>query len=92
MAKIDKLYAFIMEEGDGPETEGIMAVRMESPEGDPFWMPLVGGDMSRVQNLTEFADSIAKTKNKPYKIVEFHKVSETRRQPEAKVRGGKLLQ
>ena len=89
MPKVDRLYAFIMQDGETENDEGIIAMRLTPPNQEPFWTPLIGADMSRVKDLTQIADDIARTKGKTYKIVEFHKVSEVIRQPDATTAGGK---
>ena len=88
MPRINRLYAFIIQDGERPDDEGIMAMRITPPNQEPFWMPLVGADMNRVNDLTEHADGIARVKGRPYKIVEFHKVSEVHRQSHIEVAGG----
>ena len=87
MPKIDRLFAFIMQD-KGVDDEGVMAMRVSPPDKEAVWVPLIGADMNRVNGLTQYADDIAKLKGKPYKIVEFHKVSEVHRQPEVIVAGG----
>ncbi len=52
MPKITEMYAFIAE--DGPEDEGIVAMMV----GDG-WMPMVGGDMARMESLKPIAEKIA---------------------------------
>jgi len=89
MARIDRLYAFIIQDGERPDDEGVMAMRVNPPNQEPFWMPLVGADMNRVNDLTEHADNIARVKGKPYKIVEFRKVSEVHRRSGATIAGGR---
>lgn len=87
MPKINRLYAFIIQDGERPDDEGIMATRISPPNQEPFWMPLVGADMNRVNDLVDHADQIASIKGKPYTIVEFQKVSEIHRQAAATAGG-----
>jgi hypothetical protein len=64
--KITELYAFVSI-GDDPDDEGIMAFQTN----DGTWMPMVGADMTRVNQLKPMADRISKTTGKPYKILRF---------------------
>ena len=89
MPKINKLYAFIMQDGETENDEGVIAMKITPTNQEAFWIPLIGADMSRVKDLTKTADDIARAMGKPYKIVEFHKVSEIHRQPDAEIAGGK---
>lgn len=52
MSKITELYAFIAEEG--PDDEGVVAMKL----GDT-WLPMVGGDMNRMESLRPVATEIA---------------------------------
>jgi hypothetical protein len=62
--KIEKMFAFVSQEGEG---EGVMAAMTQ----DGTWMPLVGADMSRVKALVPVANDISKATGRPYKIYEF---------------------
>jgi hypothetical protein len=64
--KIKELYAFVSI-GDEPDDEGIMAFQTD----DGTWMPMVGADMTRVNELKPLADRISKITGKPYKILRF---------------------
>jgi hypothetical protein len=66
MPKITELFAFVSI-GDDPDDEGIMAFQTN----DGIWMPMVGADMTRVNQLKPMADRISKTTGKPYKILKF---------------------
>lgn len=65
MPKITEMYAFVAAD-KGPEDEGVMA--MQTVTG---WMPLVGADMVRVNDLKPIAEMIAKNTGKPYRILRF---------------------
>ena len=66
MPKITELYAFVSI-GSEPDDEGIMAFQTD----DGIWMPMIGADMTRVNQLKPPADRISKTTGKPYKILRF---------------------
>lgn len=61
---IKKLYAFIADEGPG---EGVCAFQM--PNGN--WMPMVGADMKRIDELWNMAQKIADTTEKKITLCEF---------------------
>ena len=65
MPKIKRMYAFVAEEEPGEE--GVMGMQM----GDGAWIPLVGADMTRIEQLIPIADRIAAISNMPYKIIKF---------------------
>jgi hypothetical protein len=65
MPKIETMYAFITED-KSPDDEGIIGI--DTPLG---WMPLVGGDMKRVESLRPIAVNIAKQLGKRVKILQF---------------------
>jgi hypothetical protein len=66
MPKITELFAFVSI-GDDPDDEGVMAFQTN----DGIWMPMVGADMARVNELKPMADRISKITGKPYKILQF---------------------
>ena len=66
MPKITELYAFVSI-GSDPDDEGIMAFQTD----DGTWMPMVGADMTRVNELKPMADRISEIAGKPYKILRF---------------------
>jgi len=66
MPKITELYAFVSI-GSDPDDEGIMAFQTD----DGTWMPMVGADMTRVNELKPMADRISEIAGKPYKILQF---------------------
>jgi hypothetical protein len=66
MPKITEIFAFVSI-GDDPDDEGVMAFQTN----DGIWMPMVGADMTRVNQLKPMADRISKTTGKPYKILKF---------------------
>ena len=65
MPKIMKMYAYISED-DGPDDEGVVAVKM----GDT-WMPLVGADMERMDSLRPMALEVAKATGKKVILAYF---------------------
>lgn len=65
MPKIEQMYAFVVED-TGPDDEGIIG--MHTPLG---WVPLVGGDMARIDSLRGTARSIAKRTGKKVKLLCF---------------------
>lgn len=67
MPKIEKMFAFVIDYG-GPRGEGIVGM-MDATSKQ--WMPLVGADMKRVEELRPFAQAIATSQNKPIEIIEF---------------------
>jgi hypothetical protein len=65
MPKIDAMFAFVVED-TGPEDEGLIAQNIGS-----MWMPMVGADMDRVNNLRPLAAAIGKQLNKKIKLLKF---------------------
>lgn len=65
MPKITELYAFIAED-NGPEDEGIMGMNFSGQ-----WIPFIGADMKRVDDLRNYAEQIKQHTGKPYKIKYF---------------------
>ncbi len=65
MPRIDEMYAFIAEDA-GPDDEGIVAINRSGT-----WVPLVGADMKRVESLRPVARQLARTLNKPIKLIHF---------------------
>lgn len=55
MPKITELYAFVSI-GSGPNDEGIIGFRTDGGT----WMPMVGADMTRINQLKPMADRINK--------------------------------
>lgn len=68
--KIQEMYAFVAD--NGPEGEGIMGFK--GPDGG--WVPLVGADLTRVEQLKEIADQISKAAGIPYRILYFKLVGD----------------
>jgi hypothetical protein len=64
--KITELYAFVSI-GSDPDDEGIIAFQTN----DGTWVPMVGADMTRVNELTPIANQICKTVARQYKILRF---------------------
>ena len=62
--KIKEMYAYVAEEEFG---EGLMAFL--NSEG--IWMPMVGADMDRLEDLTPIAEKISKAVGRPFKILKF---------------------
>ncbi len=67
MPRIDKMYAFVMED-TGPDDEGIIGA-MAPNSGQ--WMPLVGGDMERMESLKPVAAAVARAAGKRLKLLVF---------------------
>jgi len=65
MPKINTMYAFVAED-KSPDDEGIVGI--DTPLG---WMPLVGGDMKRVESLKPIAANVARQTGKRIKILQF---------------------
>lgn len=66
MPKITEIFAFVAEDS-GPDDEGITAMQV----GHQAWMPLIGGDMTRIDSLRKIAVGIARRTGKPIKLVRF---------------------
>lgn len=62
--KIEKLFAFVVEDKEG---EGICGMMMPNKQ----WMPFIGADMERVDELMPIAQQIADHTKKHIKILEF---------------------
>jgi hypothetical protein len=68
MPLVTELFAFVaVADGDEPDDEGIMAFRTE----DGTMMPMIGADMTRVEQLKPIAKVIAKHRGCSYKILTF---------------------
>lgn len=65
MSRIDEMFAFVSED-TGPEDEGIITMSLGST-----MMPLVGGDMTRVEKLKPIARQIAQQTGKKVKLLRF---------------------
>lgn len=63
--KIKNVTAFIAEDKDG--TEGVMAYRNDND----MWMPLICADEVRVEQMFPMAEHIAKTLDKPFRVIQF---------------------
>jgi hypothetical protein len=59
------MFAFVAED-TGPDDEGIIG--MSTPLG---WMPLVGGDMARIDSLRHMAQLTARNTGKKVKLLCF---------------------
>jgi len=70
MPKITEIYAFVTED-KGPDDEGI--VGMNTGSG---WMPMVGADMKRVDDLRPIALSLALGTGIKIKLLHFTKREE----------------
>ena len=64
MLKIDEIFAFVAVDADG---EGITGFMNSSGQ----WMPLVGADMKRVEQLRPIAQDIAKQSGKTIRLIHF---------------------
>ena len=65
MPKLDKLYAFVADD-NGPEDQGIMAFRDGVRGG---WMPMVGGDLTRIDQLYPIAKFLSGKSGIPFKVM-----------------------
>ncbi len=65
MPRIDKLYAFIVEDS-GPEDEGVPGFN-----ADGQWFPLMGADLGRIDSLRPVAQAVANTIGKPMRLCVF---------------------
>ena len=61
MPKITALFAFVSI-GSDPDDEGIM----EFQTYNETWMPMIGSDMTRINELKPIADKISKIAGTPY--------------------------
>ena len=64
MPKITEMYAFIAE--DSHEDEGIVAMKVGN-----MMMPMVGGDMARIESLRPIAENIARIYGQKIILVKF---------------------
>lgn len=62
--RVERLYAFLAEHGDG--CEGIVGVMNAGA-----WVPLVGGDMDRMVSLWPLAEAVARETGLTLRLVEF---------------------
>lgn len=62
--RIDQMYAFVATDKDG--TEGIVGAATANG-----WMPLVGADMERVDQLRPLVKEIAKATNVTVRLLRF---------------------
>ena len=71
--KIDRLYAFVTEDGEG---EGLMAFKSGNT-----WLPMVGADFKRVNSLIPIAEEMTKVTGKGFRILQFdNKIDVTEQQ------------
>lgn len=71
MPRIEKLYAFVVED-TGPDDEGVVAVQsLPGDDGLRLWLPLVGADMARVESLRPIACGIGNQIGKKVTLVQF---------------------
>lgn len=66
--KMERLYAFVVEEPNGEE--GIMAFMDPAQQR---WMPMIGSELSMVEELKEGAKAMAEKLNKTVKLISFTK-------------------
>lgn len=68
MPLVTELYAFVaVADGDDADDEGIMAFMTE----DGIMMPMIGADMTRVEDLKPIAKRVAAEGGCSYKILTF---------------------
>jgi len=65
MPRIDEMYAFIAED-TGPDDEGIVGFTVGNN-----WIPMVGGDMARIESLKPIAALVSARTGQKIKIVKF---------------------
>lgn len=71
MPKITEMYAFILED-TGPNDEGVIGIKAPNDTGTgSVWLPLVGGDMARINSLKPLAIGIGNQVGKKVKLVHF---------------------
>ncbi len=70
MPRIDKLWAFIAPD-TGPEDEGLVTAMASDPLIGNFPMPLIGGDMDRLESTRPVAQKIANASGVTIKLVTF---------------------
>ena len=59
------MFAYIAED-EGPDDEGVIAHLVNGT-----WMPMVGGDMERMESLRNIAEQTAQTTGQTIKLVKF---------------------
>lgn len=69
--RIDQMYAFVVVDADG--TEGVVGFRT----GEDSWMPMVGADLERVEQLRPIAQNLATMMRKEIKVVLFDNRTDT---------------
>ena len=67
--KIDEIFAFVAEDDDGEGITGFLG-----PDGT--WLPMVGADMARVDQLRPIAREIARKSGKRIHLLKFSTRSE----------------
>lgn len=65
MPRIREMYAFVIED-TGPDDEGVIG--MDTMKG---WVPFVGADVARVDDLRVSAQAIATQLKKPVKVLRW---------------------
>jgi len=65
MPKITELYAYVAED-TGPDDEGVPAFAQPSTG---YWMPMMGADMERAEQLRTMAEDMARATGKPIKLI-----------------------
>lgn len=60
--QIEKLYAWIADEGTGGE--GIIGALMPTGRGGVGWTPLIGADRARIESYRHIAEAAAKAAGK----------------------------
>lgn len=63
MKRIDKMLAFVSEDG---ESEGVVAIRVQGA-----WMPLVGADIERINGLRAAAQDVADKTGRRIRLLRF---------------------
>lgn len=69
MPKITEMYAFVMSDVDDDD-EGVIAFYDHNTRG---WMPMVGADMARIEDLKPIAQVVANERKKEVRLVHLVK-------------------
>lgn len=65
---IDAMYAFVADTGEAEVGEGIMGFLDQTTNQ---WIPMVGADMARVEQLYRMAELIALSQGVTFKVLKF---------------------
>ena len=72
MPKIEALYAYIAQDKEDPDDEGVTAFLMPAVGFKrEMWVPMVGADKARMMSLKQKAQEIANTMGQKITLVKF---------------------